>query len=86
VVSRFESCSATKFMADEAWKTTFEVKHRTEYRDDGDNGSTYLHFYDIINLHSGHVVGTYLDGPYAVKQARRKYKKLVRLMEKHFTS
>jgi len=73
-------------MADDAWRTTFEVKHRTEYRNHGDIGSTYLHFYDIINLHSGQVVGTYKDGSYAVKQARRKYKRLVRLVEKLFTS
>ena len=81
----FESTSATKFMPDDTWKTTFEIKLRREHRDDA-HGRTVLSLYDIINIHSGQVVGTYKDERYAKKQAKRKYKKLIRLIEKLFTS
>ena len=73
-------------MSDDAWKTTFEVKQRSERYEDGDLGSTFIDVYDIINIHSGQTVGTYMDACYAKKQARRKYKKLAKLVEKLFTS
>ena len=69
-------------MTDDRWKFTFEVKER--YIDDGDIGSKYV--YDVINSHNDTVVATYNERSYAVKQARRRYKKLVKLMEKSFMS
>jgi len=78
--------ASTKFMTDDRWKTTFEVKRRTERHEDGDIGSTVQDFYDVVNIHNGTVVGTYNSHSYAVKQARRRYKKLVKLMEKSFMS
>jgi hypothetical protein len=73
-------------MADETWKTTFEVRAFTERHEDGDLGTTIVTKYQVVNLHSNAVVGTYNEHAYAVKQARRKYKKLVKLMEKLFMS
>ncbi len=78
--------TSTKFMSDDRWKTTFEVVRRTERHEDGDLGSTLNDVYDVINIHSGAVVATYREQSYAVKQARRRYKKLVKLMEKSFMS
>lgn len=72
----------TKFMSDDRWKTMFKVISR--YVDDGDMGSRFL--YDVINVYNDNVVATYREQRYAVKQARRRYKKLVKLMESHFTS
>ena len=72
-------------MADDTWKTTFEVRLNKQHRDSGSGRTTYF-LYDIINVHSGQVVGTYNDERYAKKQARRKYKRLIRLVEKFFTS
>jgi len=69
-------------MTDDRWKTTFAVKER--YINDGDLGSKWV--YDVINIHNDVTVGTYREQSYAVKQARRKYKKLVKLMEKSFMS
>jgi hypothetical protein len=69
-------------MSDDTWKTTFEVKER--YIDDGDIGSKYV--FDVVNIHNGHTVSTHNSQSYAIKQARRKYKKLVKLMEKSFMS
>jgi len=73
-------------MTDIRWKTTFLVKQRTERIEDGDLGSCYRDYFDVINVHNDQVIGTYNTHSYAVKQARRKYKKLVKLMEKVFMS
>jgi hypothetical protein len=73
-------------MADDAWKTTFEIRRKSSYAQDGDLGTGAIDLYEIINIHGGNVVGTYTDARYARKQARRKYKKLVQLVEKFFTS
>jgi len=69
-------------MTDDRWKTTFEIKERSIM--DGDIGPKWV--YDVINIHNGTIVSTYNEMSYAVKQARRKYKKLVKLMEKSFMS
>jgi hypothetical protein len=81
---------STNFMADDTddtWKTLFEVKYRHE-RDGSamayDGCIKILEYYDIINIHNGLTIGSYRNRLYAIKQARRKYKKLVRLMEKSF--
>lgn len=71
-------------MADEAWKTTFDIVKRTERHEDGDLGSYLYEAWDVVNRHSGHVEGTYQDYKYAKKQARHKYKLIVRLIEKSF--
>jgi hypothetical protein len=67
---------------DETWKAYFEVRAR--WLEDGDNGSR--HVFDVVNSSNGSLVGTYNEESYARKQARRKYKKLVKLMEKSFMS
>jgi hypothetical protein len=69
-------------MKDQTWTTLFEVKER--WLEDGDIGSCWL--YDIINIHSSSVIGTYKDRKYAKRQARYKYKKIVKLTEKSFMS
>ena len=73
-------------MTDDRWKTTFEIKPRGEHIEDGDNGSYYQTLYDVVNIHNDSVVATYREYGYATKQARRRYKKLVKLMEKSFMS
>ncbi len=73
-------------MADDRWKTTFEVRRKDERVEDGDLGSRFKTTYDVVNIHSDTVVATYNEHSYAVKQARRRYKKLVKLMEKSFMS
>jgi hypothetical protein len=74
-------------MSDDRWKTTFEIKHTIiDATMDDDPISFKKHMWQVVNTHNGVVVGTYRDSSYAVKQARRKYKKLVRLMEKTFMS
>jgi len=67
---------------DETWKTTFKIVER--YIDDGDIGSKYV--WDLVNIHNDIVVGTYADFKYAKRQAARKYKRLVKLVEKSFMS
>lgn len=64
------------------WKEMFEIKLRSE--PDGDWG--YVDYYELINKHSGEVVGTYDDEKYAEKQARYKYKKILSKLEKALLS
>jgi hypothetical protein len=73
-------------MTDDRWKTTFRIKQRTERAVDGDLGTQYKESFDVINIHNEVVVGSYDTERYAIKQARRRYKKLVKLMEKSFMS
>lgn len=73
-------------MKDEAWKTLFRVDRRDEKVTQTDGWPMLKTMYVIINIHTEEVCGTYRDIRYAVKQARRKYKKLIRLMERKFTS
>jgi hypothetical protein len=73
-------------MTDDRWKTTFRVCQRTERGDVDFLGQTYKLFFDVVNIHNEQVVATYNSEAYAIKQARRKYKKLVKLMEKSFMS
>jgi hypothetical protein len=70
-------------LSDDRWKTTFAVKER--HVPDGDLGISKW-VYDVVNTHNDVTVGTYREQSYAVKQARRKYKKLVKLLEKSFMS
>ena len=69
---------------DVRWKSTFKVVTRSEHVEDGDIGSHYVDHFDVVNIYNNEVIGTYNTHSYAVKQARRKYKKLVKLMEKSF--
>jgi len=71
-------------MSQELWQTLFEIKQKEERVEDGDLGSYYNITYDLVNVHNDQVVANYRDYGYARKQARRRYKKLVRLMEKTF--
>jgi hypothetical protein len=71
-----------KTKSDDRWKTTFEVRER--YVADGDLGGRDV--YDVFNIHNNELISTYRERSYAIKQARRKYKKLVKLMEKSFMS
>lgn len=73
-------------MSDEAWKTAFEIKMKHEDFDDPEFGMMRKSTYDVVNTLTGEVVANYRDYSYARKQARRKYKKIVRLMEKSFMS
>jgi hypothetical protein len=73
-------------MTDVAWKTLFEVRQKETYTYDGDLGSVFHLSYDVINIHNNEPVGNYRDYKYAVKQAKRKYKKLIKLTEKSFMS
>ncbi len=73
-------------MSDDLWKTTFKIIMRREQHEDGDLGSTTVEYWDILNIHNNVVVGSYRSSSYATKQARRKYKKLVKLLEKSFMS
>ena len=58
----------------------FEIRIRANAFAPGING------WEIVNIHNGTVAGTYREPSYATKQARRKYKKFIRLMEKSFMS
>jgi hypothetical protein len=74
----------TKFMqkrsTDKSWQVLFEVRMHQPI--DVAHPPTY----DIVNIHNDTIVGTYRHEDYAKKQARRKYKKLIKLMEKQFMS
>jgi len=67
------------------WQTLYKVEMVTERVEDGDLGSYLKHSYQLQD-HNGNVLGIYRDYHYAIKQARRKYKKIVRLMEKSLMS
>lgn len=73
-------------MTDDRWKTTFAVVRKEERVEDGDLGSHFKTSFNIVNIHNDVLVGNYETESYAIKQARRKYKKLVKLMEKSFMS
>lgn len=76
-------------MKDEAWKSLFDIREREpEKSPDGDEWALAFgsSTYDVVNIHSGEIVGNYRDRHYAKKQAKRKYKKLMKLMEKKFMS
>lgn len=73
-------------MSQEQWETVFEIKQNSAFVEDGDLGSFHKLTYDLVNIHNGEVVANYRDYSYAKKQARRRYKKLVKLMEKSFMS
>ena len=75
-----------QFMSDDTWKTAYDITVRGERIEDGDIGSHFSHHYDVVNRYNGTVVGTYKEYSYAVKQARRRYKKFVKLLERSFTS
>lgn len=68
-----------------AWKTVYSIELKSEYVDDGDLSSFYKHVYELKD-HYGNVCGSYRDDNYARKQARRKYKKLIKLLEKSLMS
>lgn len=71
-----------------AWKSIYTIvqaydTETVEYKGFYINPHSY--YYNIIDEH-GHVHGTYKDAKYAVKQARYKYKKLVKLLERKLMS
>ena len=67
------------------WETHFRVEERRRNRDTRFGEVSEPHWV-IVNILSGDEIGEYRDHSYARKQARRKYKKLVRFMEKTFMS
>jgi len=74
-------------MDKEAWKAFYSVLEESILVQDGDLGSYYSSQYYIIDVNSKErVYGPYRDLTYARKQARRKYRKLVRNMERAFMS
>jgi hypothetical protein len=77
--------------ADTAWQSLFEVRLR--YAVTGEilrlqavPLNSRLYEYQLVNVHTNQVVGTYRTEQYAKKQARRKYNKLIRLLEKNLMS
>jgi hypothetical protein len=73
-------------MADEAWLSLFEIKYRQEQGEDHVFGPVIEQHWDVVNRYNGEVVATYRSESYAKKQAKRRYKKFVRLMEKSLMS
>ena len=68
----------------EEWETLFVVRRVDEHRPDPNDFDADWSW-GVINVHNGQTVGTYRDVRYARKQARRKYKKLMKLVDKSFT-
>lgn len=72
---------------DNAWEAYYVVVREENYIDDGDIGSYYDTKFVIVDKNSKEKVsGPYRDYSYARKQARRRYKKLVRNMERALMS
>ena len=74
---------------DISWQTVFEIKQKERFDEPSSDKPRYsrAHFvWEIVNKHNGEVVGEYKDPRYAIKQARHKYKKLTKLMERKFMS
>ncbi len=69
----------------DSWQQLYKIEPFHSRVEDGDLGS-YLKQEWQLKTHEGDVVATYRDYGYAIKHARRKYKKLVRLMEKSLMS
>lgn len=63
------------------WKNFFEIKEFTSSHED-DHWVFDNYEYHLINKHSGEVIGKYKDQRYAEKQAKYKYKKILRKLEK----
>lgn len=72
-------------MKDE-WKTLFYIEdfYDSALPDDPYGTSRWQYF--LFNSHTHEKVGTYKDRKYAIRQARYKYKKLAKLIERKFTS
>lgn len=62
------------------WKNFFEIKEIDVSEEDNWMWDNYE--YHLINKHSGEVIGKYKDQRYAEKQAKYKYKKILRKLEK----
>lgn len=72
---------------DNAWESYYVVAREEAVIEDGDLGSYYDTKYLILDKNSKEkVAGPYRDYSYARKQARRRYKKLVRNMERALMS
>lgn len=71
-------------MPNDTWKTLFKVVPRDVRLEDGDIGSKIEKVFDVVNIVNNLTVSTYRTESYALKQARRKYKKMVRQTEKCF--
>ena len=69
-----------KRSTDTSWQAMLEVRVCVNAFAHGIDG------WQIINVHNGALMGTYRDRTFAVKQARRKYKKFIKLMEKSLMS
>lgn len=78
-----------------SWGTTFYIRpklqeERSEFKfpDLGTTKSWPMRrvTFELVDWHSDTVHGTYRTRKYAKKQARRKYKQLMRLMEKRLMS
>lgn len=72
------------FMKDDLWKSAFEVRSKEHQDKNAYGGVGYT--YDVVNLYNGEIVANYRDEKYANKQAKRRYKKAIRSLEKSFTS
>ena len=69
-----------------AWQSTYRVVRHDPVIEDGDLGTHYgAPIYELQD-HDGNVCGKYRDYSYAIKQGRRKYKKLVKLIERKLMS
>lgn len=62
----------------QGWEEYFEIKE--VFYEDGDFGSRYT--YSLIIRATGEVIGNYRDIMYAKKQARHKYKKISKKIER----
>jgi hypothetical protein len=69
-----------KRSTDVTWKVMFGVRIRPGAFAPGIDG------WEVFNIHNDAIMGTYRDPNYATKQARRKYKKFIKLMEKSLMS
>jgi hypothetical protein len=64
------------------WKELFEIKEETDLYVDLAWNSPNRTPYHLVNKLSGEVVAKYKDHVYAVKQAKRKYRRLIKKTEK----
>jgi len=73
-------------LSDDRWKELFEVRDKIVDGDDDDinfwhyRNTTFL----LVERNSETILGEYHDKKYAVRQARHKYKKIIKMMEKKF--
>jgi hypothetical protein len=67
------------------WQQMYEIKQGEAFVDDGDIGSHYAVIYLLVDKYTGEERGRYKTYKYAIKQAKYKYKKFVKLVERNLT-